>query len=121
MGKSAMVMGYVCPCRGLGSWVSWGHALWEVTAILGADTSAALHSRSATTTRTVIASLAGLHLSVTPQEMAAALTVGLCPLRVSVLLLREETMGIRGWLAGTSSLLTLQYGTVVYKSVRLYS
>lgn len=65
--------------------VSWGRALWEVTALLGADTSVAPHSRFATTIRIVIAFMAGLHLSVTPQEMAAALTVVLCPPRVSVL------------------------------------
>jgi hypothetical protein len=72
-----------------------GVALWEVTALLGADASAAPHSRSATTTRTVIASLAGLHLSVTPREMVAASTVVLCPLRVSVLLC-ERGGGDRG-------------------------
>lgn len=37
-----MVTGYVCTCRGLGPWVSWGPALWEVTALLGADTSVPL-------------------------------------------------------------------------------
>lgn len=82
-GKSAMVTGYVC--RSLGSWmlVSQGCVLWEVTALLGAEPSVAPHSRSATTTRIVTASLAGLHRSVTPQEMAVALTVVLCPPRVS--------------------------------------
>jgi hypothetical protein len=33
----------------------------------------------------------------------------------------EETVGIRGRLAGASSLLTLQYGIVVYKPVGLHS
>lgn len=83
VGKSVMVTGYVC--RSLGSWVlvSQGCALWEVTALLGAEPSVAPHSRSATTTRIVTALLAGLHRSVIPQEMAVALTVVLCPPRVS--------------------------------------
>lgn len=63
--------------------MSQGCARWEVTTLLGAEPSVAPHSRSATTTRIVTASLAGLHRSVTPQEMAVALTVVLCPPRVS--------------------------------------